>query len=382
MSPDEEVLAAWQALFIPSSEQQEHRASHLSIRALTSGEIGASLRVMKYRLQPLIVILLFLPSACSRGVSAPEATMLKCRQEMERIPRVAPWLKARGKHPEQIENQPLKGLELALTINRMVRKTVDPDADLDDWCYTENTIENFDKLVAALKQNQMPPTVDFIVGQAFDVDIQEAWLRSGNYLGNMTYSRVKPKNKTAKEFIESIERNEQTLAPLLSEFPAKQKYFRFPGLVLDSDQEKLSQISAYLKQSGYTEVPATIDAEDDFFSQAYCSALARGDHACAALVKSTFRSLLLDKTLAARDAARSLAGSEVKHILIIKANQLTCDMLGELLTWYKALGVRFISLDEALSDPFYASGNPTAMGNRVIDETGRSLNSPKPKSDQ
>ena len=308
--------------------------------------------------------------------------MLKCQQELERIPEVAPWLKARGKHAEQLEAQPLKDLELALTINRMVRNTIDPEADEDDWCYTENTIENFDKLVDALKQNQMPPTVDFIVGHSLDADIQEAWLRSGNSLGNMTYSRVKPKNSTAKEFIESIDRNEQLLAPLLSKYPSKQKYFRFPGLTLDSDQAKLTQIAAYLKQKGYSVVPATIDAADDFFSQVYCAALARGDHACAALVKSTFRSLLLDKTLAARDVARNLAGAEVKHILMIKANQLTCDMLGELLTWYKALGVRFVSVDEALSDPFYASGNPTAVGNRVIAETALALTSRKPKSDE
>jgi hypothetical protein len=28
-----------------------------------------------------------------------------------------------------------------------------------------------------------------------------------------------------------------------------------------------------------------------------------------------------------------------------------------MLVWFKGLGARFISLDEALSDPFYAEGN-------------------------
>jgi len=339
---------------------------------------------MKYLLLLLTLILLFLPLGCSasKGVTPSEAAMAKCQQELERIPEVGPWLKSRGKQHEASESQPLKGMEIALTINRMVRNTVDPDADEDDWCYTENTNENFDKLVAALRQNQMPSTVDFIVGHALDADIQEAWLSSGNALGNMTYSRIKPKNKTAQEFIEDVDRNEQALAPLLKKFPTRQKYFRFPGLTLDSDQQKLAQITAYLKQRGYVEVPATIDAGDDVFSQVYCSALARGEHACAGFVKGTFRSLLLDRTLTARDTARNIAGRDVKHILMIKANQLTCDMLSEVLTWYKALGVSFISLDEALRDPFYAAGNSTALGNRIIAETDRALSSPKSKSDE
>ena len=336
---------------------------------------------MKYILLFVIAAALFLPTGCSspNGTNASGPAMAKCQEELERIPEVAAWLRSRGKQPEQAEARPLEGMKVALTINRMVVGRIDPQVDEDDWCYTENTRENFDKLVAALRQNEMPPTVDFIVGHALDAEIQEAWLRSGNALGNMTYSRVKPKNTTVQEFIEDVDRNEQILAPLLKKFPPQQKYFRFPGFSLDSDHEKLAQITAQLKQRGYLEVPATIDAGDDLFSQVYCSALARGEQACAAFVKGTFRSLLLDRTLTARDAARNLAGSDVNHILMIKANQLTCDVLGQLLSWYKALGVNFISLDEALRDPFYASGNATALGNEIIAETERALSMPKQK---
>ena len=79
------------------------------------------------------------------------------------------------------------------------------------------------------------------------------------------------------------------------------------------------------------------------------------------LVKAKFKSLLLDTTLRARAAAKSRAGYDVKHILMIGANQFTCDNLGELLAYYRSLGAHFISLDEALKDPIYS----------IVDEKGK-----------
>lgn len=315
--------------------------------------------------------MLFLNDGCSsaRNNNQSRPQMSKCKDSLSTIPEVAELLRARGKQAEEVDTKPLAGMEIALTINRMVRTKVDPDADADDMCYTENTRENFDKLISALKQNNMPPTVDFIVGQTLDGDIQEEWIRAANLIGSMTFSRNKPNKATAQEFIDDIARNEQALEPLWKKYPPKQKYFRYPGLRLDSDEQKLGQIRAYLKQKGYREVPATIDARDGLFAQSYCAALARGEQDCANFIKANFKSVLLDKSIKARAAARNVAGREIKHILMIRANQLTCDMLGEILAWYKALGARFISLEEALSDTFYGNDASWASANTIIDET-------------
>jgi hypothetical protein len=262
-------------------------------------------------------------------------------------------------------------MEIALTINRMVRSTADPDRDQDDWCYTENARENFDKLLRALKDNGIPPTVDFLAGESLDQGLQEEWLRSGNLIGTLTYKGLSPKKGSAQEFIDTLTRNEQELGPLWSKFQRKQKYFRYPSLKLGMDTQRPREIQAFLKQNGFVEVPATIDSRDEYFSQPYCAALARGDKVCANFVIATFKSMLLDKTLKARAAARKIAGRDVKQILMIQANQLTSDLLDELLRWYKAMGVRFISIDEALSDPFYATEDVTNTASQIIWETRR-----------
>jgi hypothetical protein len=73
----------------------------------------------------------------------------------------------------------------------------------------------------------------------------------------------------------------------------------------------------------------------------------------------------------ARAAAKNMAGHEIKHVLMLRANQMTCDMLSEILSWYKALGAQFVTLDEALDDPFYASETAMSSANSVIEETTR-----------
>src|SRR6185436_3796692 len=112
--------------------------------------------IMKY---PSIIAMIlssaFLSAGCSTSESAHAAKpeMTRCQEEMTNIPEVAAAsVKSRIKKPDDAEDS-IKGMEIALTINRMVRTRIDPDRDQDDWCYTENTPENFEKLVNALKEN-------------------------------------------------------------------------------------------------------------------------------------------------------------------------------------------------------------------------------------
>jgi hypothetical protein len=333
--------------------------------------------IMKYL---ALIAAIIMPLPCYTGCSSskdaqaakPEIT--RCQEELNTIPEIAAGIanKARGKHPDE-SDESLSGMEIALTINRMFRSTADPDSDQDDWCYTENSRENFDKLVNALKNNGIPPTVDFLAGESLDRGFQEEWLRSRNLIGSLSYRGLSPKKGTAQEFIDTLSKNEEELAPLWSKFPRKKKYFRYPSLKLGMDTQRPKDIRAFLKENGFIEVPATIDARGDYFSQPYCAALSRGDKVCANLISATFKSLLLERTHIARSAARKIVGRDVKQILMLQANQLTSDLLDDLLRWYKSMGVQFISIDDALADPFYAVEDVTNTASQIIWETKRKM---------
>ena len=105
---------------------------------------------MKYFLVAIVCLSLFLANACSARESHTKPEMARCQEELNIIPEVAASLKSRNKQPAEAGDA-LSGMEIALTINRMVRSTPDPDRDRDDWCYIESTRENFDKLLKALK---------------------------------------------------------------------------------------------------------------------------------------------------------------------------------------------------------------------------------------
>jgi hypothetical protein len=283
------------------------------------------------------------PSAASRRFS-------KCAEELNGIPALAELRKSRNK-TDQENQRPFEGMELALTINEMVTSQVD-EKNVDDLCYAQDTRENFDKLIKALSENNMPPTVDFIEGLWLDPALETDWLKSGNLIGNLTFDRRKAKKSHGQEFIDSVARNDQLLASLWKSFPPRKKFFRYPHFKTADDRDR-ELTSAYLKQNGYIEVPVTIESPEEVFGQMYCSALSKGNVECAKLIKANFFSLLLDVASKARVEARAKAGHDIKHILSVRASQLTCDTLGEMLIWFKGLGAKFISLDEALSDPYY-----------------------------
>ncbi len=311
------------------------------------------------------VVSLALPGCnlIKRGSSAEKPTLSKCLSDLNTIPMLAGVLKSRSKEEDEAGTRPFEGMEIALTFSGMIQSKGDPEAELDSWCEAENSYENFTKLITALKQNQMPPIVSFVSGRFMDIALLGEWLDKGNLVGNMTFSRKKARKKDAQEFIADIVKNEEALAPLWKKHKPEQRYFRYPRLKINRDRDEREQVDKYLAENKYLTAFATIKANSRQFSEIYCSANARGDQQCASLIKAHFKTLLLDTTLKAREAAKKRAGGEIKHILLVEANQFICDNLADILAWYKNLGVKFIPLKTALADPFYA----------MTDDKGRSI---------
>ncbi|HKG23354.1 MAG TPA: polysaccharide deacetylase family protein [Blastocatellia bacterium] len=324
---------------------KENRSSLLSRR----------LRLVRVALACWMALMLAGASACqlNRRAKAEKAPISKCLDRLDSIPMLSAVLKSRAKNDAESQNRPFEGMEIALTINNMIRGKPDPEAEIDSWCEFENTPANFDKIVSALKANGMPPTVSFVSGRLADAAVLHKWVESGNLVGNMTYSRKKARKRTSQELINDIARNGQFLEKLLPRDGGKELYFRFPAIKASRDHQTREEVKAFLSRRGYLVSPATIDAYSRDFNELYCQAQARGDQQCANLTKAHFKSLLLESTTKARALAKREAGHDVKQILLIEANQFLCDNLADIIAWYRSLGARFIPLKDALKDPFY-----------------------------
>jgi hypothetical protein len=191
----------------------------------------------------------------------------------------------------------------------------------------------------------------------------------------MTFQRRKLKRVSAEQFVEDIAKNDAFLFPPGASNVGKSplRFFRYPQVRANKDPQKRAEVSAWLKKKGYLDAPVSVGGKDAQFSQVYCAALARDDRSCANFVKAVYISTLMERTVQARKAANELGGHEAKLIVGVGANQLICDSLGEILDAYKARGVRFISLSEALKDPLYSAGDVWETARLLQRATKRAL---------
>jgi len=278
----------------------------------------------------------------------------RCLTEVESIPEMTSLVRSRNHDAFPSTERPIEGLEMALTINGMIRGSSDPELDEDYICNNESRRENFDKIINALKETNLPPTVAFVSGRHFDPVLGQEWIRSGQLIGSLTFSRSKATQRSPQEYIADISRNEDLLSNIWTLTPGSKKYFRYPRLKASQNIEASKTIQDYLQGRNFITVPATIDGRESKFTEFYCAAVMKGDRACIATIKMNYLELLKDTSSRARKIARDVSGSNCRHIMMIEANQFSCDNLLEIINWLKNQGVRFIPLEEALRDPFYS----------------------------
>ncbi len=324
----------------------------------------------------IFVVLLMVGTFCCRNrepVPAESQSAAQCMSELNKIPVLAAILNSQKQDEANNQKQPLEGMEVALTINGMILSKGEPEKGIDDWCESENSLENFNQLVIAMRENQLPPTVAFVSGRYLDLSLLSIWIENGNQVGSLTFSQKRSGAKPASMLIEDIKRNEQALAPLWSKHRREKKYFRFPQLKNSSDASARLEVERYLKEQNFLVVSGTIAPQSSPFNQLYCAALSRNEATCVHLIKDCYKKLVLDSMGKARALAKKRFGRDIKHILVVKADQFLCDNLSDLLRWLKGLGVKFISVDEALTDAAYAAvtedGRSTTY--KIISDTKR-----------
>jgi peptidoglycan-N-acetylglucosamine deacetylase len=157
-----------------------------------------------------------------------------------------------------------------------------------------------------------------------------------------------------KEWEEEIIRGETVTRLLLAQHNMKLRYFRHPYLDTGRDLETRRQAEAFLVDRGYHIAPITMDAWDWMYAGVYDDARRRGDTALQQQLVSSY----LSYTSAVFDYyekfSKDLIGYEPKQIILLHANWLEADHIGELLDLLRKRGYQFVTLQDALSDSAYS----------------------------
>ena len=187
------------------------------------------------------------------------------------------------------------------------------------------------------------------------VALLRQWTRAGLELGNHTYSHLDLHRVSAEEFLQDIVRGEPITRQVLAESKQKLRFFRHPFLHTGRDTTIRHDIQSFLDDHDYRVAPVTIDNYDYVFARAYDRALAARDTSLQGKIRREYLGYM-DRVLTYYERQSiALLGRNIPHVLLLHANTLNAHTFDVLATAYEKRAYRFVSLDQALRDPAYAS---------------------------
>ena len=217
------------------------------------------------------------------------------------------------------------------------------------------------KLLGTLR-DQKVPAVGFVnerklykLGEVDDrMKALAMWPEYGFELGNHTFSHASLNRVPLKDWEEEVIRGESVTRILLAPYNLQLRYFRHPYLDTGRDLETRRQAEAFLVSRGYRIAPVTMDAWDWMYASVYEDARRRSDTELEQQLVSSY----LSYTGAVFDyyekLSKELIGYEPKQILLLHGNWLEADHIQVLLDLLRKRGYKFVTLQEALSDPAYS----------------------------
>jgi len=217
-----------------------------------------------------------------------------------------------------------------------------------------------ERILAALRAHQAR-AVGFVNENKLEGDLErraallQRWVDAGLTLANHTYSHPDFNTRTVAEFRDEIVRGEVVTRQLMKPRAPYQLYFRHPMTHTGETVEKKEAIDRFLADRGYIVAPHTIENSDYIFNVGFVKATEQQN---AALVER-LRLAYLEHTLAATRFAERMSvelfGREIPQVLLIHTNAVTADRLPALLEALAGRAYRFVTLDEAMRDPAYAT---------------------------
>jgi peptidoglycan/xylan/chitin deacetylase (PgdA/CDA1 family) len=186
-------------------------------------------------------------------------------------------------------------------------------------------------------------------------DLLRQWVDAGLDLGNHTYGHPSLFDTPLAEFQDQVRRGDVVTNELLAVRGDSVRYFRHPFLNVGPDRETKDAFEAWLEDYGLTIAPVTHDNAEYVYALAYDRAIEAGDATLQAHIAEAYVAYMDSTAAYFEGLADELFGREMAHVLLIHANALNADHLDRLIAMFRGRGYRFVSLDEALEDPAYAS---------------------------
>lgn len=223
------------------------------------------------------------------------------------------------------------------------------------------------KIMQALIDNNVPATGFVIAGNIENGqwELLEQLQQAGIVIGNHTYDHANLNAMSSDKYIANVEKADKILAPLMS----SPKYFRYPFLA-EGRGEKKHRIQDFLAANNYVIAPVTIDSKDFVFNARLYAMSSKVRARNLNRIKQEYLAYLASQIQKADRIAKH-KNRPVKQILLIHSNLLNSYCMEDIIAMFKKNGYRFISLSEALQQPF--SSESISAENNPLDSSNQNL---------
>jgi lysophospholipase L1-like esterase len=220
----------------------------------------------------------------------------------------------------------------------------------------ETRMEVISKIVAALRDANLPATYGFVNGvrieeQPADAAVLQIWHSAGNPLANHSWSHMNLNQHSLEEFEQDVVRDEPALASLMKH--EDWRWFRYPFLAEGDTPAKRTGVRDFLREHGYRIAAVTMSFGDYLWNEPYARCKAKGDTSAAETLEKSYLSAASESVDYYRSISYTLYQRDIPYVLLMHVGAFDGEMLPRLLQLYRGKGFEFITLPEAERDEFY-----------------------------
>src|SRR6185369_2911447 len=238
-------------------------------------------------------------------------------------------------------------------------------------------------VLAILKKQRVPQVYGFInagklEGSADGAEALKLWIAGGQRVGNHTYSHQDLHKSAPEEFLRDVRLNEPALE-LLDKDNAW-RWLRYPYLREGDTLDKRRTVRTQLLERGYRIAQVTLDYEDYLWNSAHARCVSRGDRNSIAWLRSSYLTTASQYLDLDRQMSALVFDRGISHVLLLHLGSFSASILPDLLDLLRRKGFKLVTLEEAQSDPAYATDPDAAsrFGGTLLEQwmDARSLKYP------
>lgn len=183
------------------------------------------------------------------------------------------------------------------------------------------------------------------------------WLGAGMDLGNHTYSHPALSEIETAKYEDDFVRGTVITSAEMKTAGKAERYFRYPFLDTGKDKAQKQTIIAFYTSRGFVNAPVTVQNQDWLFNVPYSEAVSKHDAAEQKRIADAYLRHTSDALAYAEVLSKHSFGRQIPQTMLLHLDQLNADQLDAVLSLFEERGYRFVSADEALRDPAYATAD-------------------------